>query len=204
MQGEARRSGGQQRAAVAASERRRPQAEAVGGTAKAMPLKKSHLLQQRAFFGLGFGFFRWDNYGGGHFVVGLEVEEFDALGAAAGGADALGVDANDLAELADRHQLAGVVHQVDRGDLARLRRRLHVDDTRAAAALETILVHVSALAKAVLGDRQNEAWSDVPALGLELLLALPARLLRRRDGDADDVVRLAQGDALDAVRRTAH
>lgn len=50
------------------------------------------------------------------------------MGAAAGGSDRVGVDADDLAELADGHQLAGVVDELDGGDFAGLRRRLHVDD----------------------------------------------------------------------------
>jgi hypothetical protein len=41
-----------------------------------------------------------DDDGGGYFVLGFEVEQLDAPGAAAGGADGLGVDADDLAELA--------------------------------------------------------------------------------------------------------
>ena len=67
-----------------------------------------------------FGVFGGDDGGGGYFVVGFEVEEMDARGAAAGGADALGVDADDLAELADHHHLRGVVDQVDAGDFADL------------------------------------------------------------------------------------
>jgi len=46
-----------------------------------------------------------------------EVEELDALGATAGGADGFGVDADDLAELADDHEFAGLVDEVDAGDL---------------------------------------------------------------------------------------
>ena len=42
------------------------------------------------------------------------------------------------------------------------------------------------------------------ALGLELLLADLAGLLRRGDGEADDVVVLAEGDALDAVGGASH
>ena len=52
--------------------------------------------------------------------VGFEVEELDALSAAAGGADGFGVDADDLAELADDHELAGLVNEVDAGDLTDL------------------------------------------------------------------------------------
>jgi hypothetical protein len=41
------------------------------------------LLKERTFFGLGFGFFWGDDYGGGYFVLVFEVEELDARGAAA-------------------------------------------------------------------------------------------------------------------------
>src|SRR5439155_16795926 len=91
------------------------------------------LLQKRSLFGLGLGFFGGDDDGGGYLVVAVEVEEFDAAGGAAGGADALGVDADDLAELADQHQLAGLVYKIDSSDFTDLRRRLHVDDALAAA-----------------------------------------------------------------------
>src|ERR1700722_11937918 len=98
------------------------------------------LLKEGSFFGLGFGFFWGDYYGGGYFVLGVEVEEFDALGAAAGCSDGFGVDADDLAELADDHELAGLVDQVDAGDLADLGSGLHVDDTLTAARLEAVLI----------------------------------------------------------------
>jgi hypothetical protein len=69
---------------------------------------------------VGFWLLRGDDYGGGYFVLGFEVEELDALGTAAGGADGFGVDADDLAELADDHELAGLVDEVDASDLADL------------------------------------------------------------------------------------
>ena len=122
------------------------------------------LLQKRSLFGLGLGFFWWDDYGGGYLVLGFEVEELDALGAAAGGADGFGVDADDLAELADDHELAGLVDEVDAGDLADLGGRLHVDDALAAAGLEAVLVDVGALAVAVLGDREDEAGREAELL----------------------------------------
>ena len=34
------------------------------------------LLQQRSVLRFGFGLVGWDDYGGGYFVVGVEVEEF--------------------------------------------------------------------------------------------------------------------------------
>ncbi len=82
-----------------------------------------------------FGVFGGDYCCAGYFVVGVEVEEADAGGAAAGAADALGVDADDLAELADDHHLGGVVDEVDAGDLADFAGGLHVDDALAAAGL---------------------------------------------------------------------
>jgi hypothetical protein len=54
---------------------------------------------------------------------GFEIEKLDALSAAAGSADGFGADADDLAELADDHQLAGLVYEVDAGDPPRSRER---------------------------------------------------------------------------------
>ena len=48
---------------------------------------------------MDFGVFWGDYYGGGYFVVGVQVQELDAGGAAAGVADGLGVDADDFAEM---------------------------------------------------------------------------------------------------------
>ncbi len=77
------------------------------------------------------------NYGGaGHLVVGVEVEEADAGGAAAG----LGFDPDDIAELADDHYLGGVVDEVDAGDLADFAGGLHVEDTLAAAGLVSTIL----------------------------------------------------------------
>ena len=44
---------------------------------------------------------------GSHFVLGFELEELDALGPTASGADGFALNADDLAELADDHELAG-------------------------------------------------------------------------------------------------
>ena len=59
---------------------------------------------------VGFGFWRVGN--GGDFVLILKIEEPDAPGAAAGGADGFGVDADDFAKLADCHELAGLVDEI--------------------------------------------------------------------------------------------
>src|SRR5580692_3623276 len=113
---------------------------------------QKRLLQEGSVLGLvGFGVFGGDGHGGGYFVVLVEVEELYAGGAAAGGADLFGVDADDLAELRDEHELGGVVDEVDAGDLADLGRGLHGDDAFAAAGLEAVAVDVGALAEAVVG-----------------------------------------------------
>jgi hypothetical protein len=100
--------------------------------------------------GLRFGFLGGITTAAATLSWGSRVEELDAMGAAAGGAD-------DLAELADDHQLAGLDDEVDAGDLADLAGGLHVDDARAAAGLKAVLVNAGALAVAVLRNREDEA-----------------------------------------------
>ena len=56
--------------------------------------------------------------------------------------DGFGVDADDLAELADDHDLAGLIDEVDAGDLADLGDGLHIDDTFAAAGLGSTSVRL--------------------------------------------------------------
>jgi hypothetical protein len=73
---------------------------------------ESYLLRKRALFGLGFGFF-WGMTTAATLSWGSKVEDLDALGAAASGADGFGVDADDLPELADDHELAGLVVEAD-------------------------------------------------------------------------------------------
>jgi hypothetical protein len=98
-----------------------------------------------------------DDYGGAYFVLAFEVEEVDALGATVGSADGFDVDADNLAELADDHEFAGLTDEVDAGNLADLGRGLHVDDALAAEELEAVLVDVGALAVAAIRDREDEA-----------------------------------------------
>ena len=78
----------------------------------------------------------------------------------AGAADALGVDADDLAELGDDHHFGGVVDELDAGDLADFGSGAHVDDALAAAGLEAVGVYVGALAVAVFGDGEDEAGGE--------------------------------------------
>src|SRR5438067_8244604 len=115
------------------------------------------LLQKRSLFRLRLRFLRRDDDRGGHLVLRLQVEQLDPLGAAARRPDRFRVDPDDLAELADHHQLAGLVHQVDTGYFTDLRRRLHVDDALAAARLQTVLIHIRALAITALRHRKNQA-----------------------------------------------
>src|ERR1035437_9775560 len=126
--------------------------------------ERDSLLQQRAVFGLDFGVLGGDDYGGGYFVVGVEVEELDAGGAAAGGADGLGVDADDFAEVGDEHHFGGVVDEVDGGDFADFGGGLHGDDALAAAGLEAVGVDAGALAEAVFRHGEDEAWGEAELL----------------------------------------
>ncbi len=128
-------------------------------------------LQERSVFGLGFGVFGGNGHGGGDLVVVVEVEEADAGGGAAGGADGFGVDADDLAELADDHQLGGVVDETDADDLAGLfirRGGFHVDDAGSAAGLEAVAVDVGAFAEAVFTDGEDEAGGEAE-FGVEFI-----------------------------------
>ena len=88
-------------------------------------------------------------------VVGVEVEEFDAHGGSAGGADLLGVDADDFAELTDDHHFGGVVDEGDAGDFADFGGGLHVDDAFAAAFGQAIVGDNRLFAEALLGNRED-------------------------------------------------
>jgi hypothetical protein len=69
----------------------------------------------------------------------------------------IGIDADDLAELADDHELAGLVRRVHAGDLAHPGVAFMLMTPLPAAGLDASLVDVGALATAVLPDRENEA-----------------------------------------------
>src|SRR5205814_10223081 len=149
------------------------------------------LLQQRSLLVVfAVDFVGRDDNGGGDLVVWLQVEQTHALGGAAGGANGLGVDADDLAELADDHQLRSVVDQLDGIDLADAVSDGHVLDAAAAAGLETVLLNIDALAEAVLGNGEDAVGALFVFLG--------------GDGDPDDVIVLAEIDAPHPKRRPAH
>jgi hypothetical protein len=71
--------------------------------------------------------------------------------------DGFSVDADDLAELADYHELDGLVDEADAGAPAHLAGGLHVDEALAVAELEAVLVDVGVLALPSLRDREDEA-----------------------------------------------
>jgi hypothetical protein len=156
----------------------------VFGTSEAVPLINRLLLNEGAVFGGELGVFWGDDGGRGYLVVGFEVEELYAHGGSAGGADGLGVDADDLSELADDHHLGGVVDELDARDFADLGGGAHVDDALAAAGLEAVGVDVGALAVAVFGDGEDEAGGEA-----ELLVELGGGFLTRTVRPQRHVVR---------------
>ena len=115
-----------------------------------------------------FGVFWGDGHGGGDAVVVVEVDEFDAGGGAAGGADGFGVDADDFAELRDDHEFGGVVDELDGGDLADFWGGLHVDDALAASGLEAVAVAIRAFAEAVFAHGEDEAGGEAE-FGVEFI-----------------------------------
>jgi hypothetical protein len=74
-------------------------------------------------------------------AAGPSAAVVDALSAAAG-ADGFGGDADDLAELADDHEFAGLVDEVDARDRADPGGGIPVDDAIAAAGPVAVLVDV--------------------------------------------------------------
>jgi hypothetical protein len=89
-------------------------------------------------------------------AAGPSAAVVDALSAAAG-ADGFGGDADDLAELADDHEFAGLVDEVDARDRADLGGSIPVDDAIAAAGPVAVLVDVGALTVALPRDREDQA-----------------------------------------------
>lgn len=65
----------------------------------------------------------------GHLIVGIEIRQLDADGGLSRRADALDVDAHDLAELADSHSLDCIVHHSKSGNFPDQERRFYVDRT---------------------------------------------------------------------------
>src|SRR4051794_36026417 len=122
-------------------------------TCGAMPANQATLLQQRRLVVLQL--FRRNDYGSRHFVFGLKVEESNALRGTARSAHLLGVDADNLAELADHHQLRSVIDKLDCVHTSNARRDRHVLDAFSAAGLQAILLDICALAKAVLSHGEN-------------------------------------------------
>src|SRR5262249_55409901 len=122
---------------------------------------------------------------------------------AAGFADVLGVDADDLAEVADQHGFRRLIHQHDRDHVAVAGRSLHVDHAFAAARLEAIFIDGRALAVPILGDAKDERWYFffLFTVRLGLLFAVTVFGSNR---DSNHVVALLQVHAAYTVRRAAH
>src|ERR1700722_1605288 len=112
------------------------------------------------------------------------MQDANALGGAAGGANGFGIATDDLAELADDHQLRVLVYaQYCRG-LADLCGRLQVVDALRTTRGQTIFVDVGSLAVAVFGDGQNEVFAST-----ELFV----EFLERSPGILDGLFRVLLG-----------
>src|SRR5450631_3299598 len=112
------------------------------------------LLQQRWL--VVFQLFGRNDYRCGYLVIRFQVEDADALGGAAGGADSLGVATNDFAELAYDNQFREFIDKQNRCRLSYLCGCLEVIDTLSATRGKTVFVHVRPLAEAIFSDRQNQ------------------------------------------------
>src|ERR1700740_3371972 len=99
------------------------------------------LLQERAVFGTAALDLLWRNDDRrGDLVLLFEVEQPDALSRTASSADRVGIDADDLAVLADHHKLRAFVDQQNCRDLTVPRCCFEVDDPLTAAGLQSIFV----------------------------------------------------------------
>src|SRR6185437_9876707 len=196
--------------------KRRAAARLVGPAGR----RRYCLLQQGAFL----LFVLLDDAGGGHLVAGLELQQTDALGGAAGLADLPRVNADDLAVVADQHGFRFLVHQQDAHHFAVARSSLDVDDALAAARLQAVFVHLGALAVAVFGDGKDQVGVLFGSLcrlafGVSFAVSLGAGSLfyfgLRAEGDrrlarlgshghADDVIVFVQVHAAHSVRGAAH
>src|ERR1700756_4549494 len=84
------------------------------------------------------------------------MQQADALRGAAGFADGFRVHADDLAVLADQHDLRLLGDLRDADNFAVALGGLHVDDTFTAAIGQTVFVGGRALAISVLGNGEDQ------------------------------------------------
>src|SRR5215475_14567709 len=118
-------------------------------------------------------------------VAPRRVDQFDALGAASGGANLFGFEADQFAVAGDDQHFAVFADRHDGDHLAVLLGGLNVDHAFAAARLHAVFRERRLLAEAVAGDAQH------------LLVAV--------DGDdADHVIVVAQRDAAHAAGLAPH
>src|SRR6266404_5959951 len=85
----------------------------------------------------------------------LEVDQAHALRVAADHADLVDAQADHLPTARDQHDLIVIRHHANADHTPRLVGGLHGDDALAAAPRETVLLHLGALAVAVLGHREE-------------------------------------------------
>src|SRR5437763_16808978 len=95
---------------------------------------------------------RVEQRGARHLVASVGLYQADALRASASLSNLSGLDAYELAVLGDDHHLGLFVNGEDGDDLAGLLRRLHVDDTLAAARLKAVGRYRRLFAEAALRD----------------------------------------------------
>src|SRR5260370_3179634 len=146
---------------------------------------------------------------GCHFVPGFQIQQTYTLSRATGLANLRGVDADDLAEVADEHGFRRFVYEHDGHDVAVAGCGLDVDHAFAAARLQAVFVHRGAVSVTVLSDAEDEVGNFfVLGFGFGLALAIGFLLFAvaffRRHGHADDVIALLQIHATHAVTRPAH
>src|ERR1022692_2211452 len=150
---------------------------------------------------LGFG----QDAGGGHLVAFLQIHQADALRGAPGLANGGRLDPDDLAVLADDHDVGILLHQENAHHAPGLVGGLHVDDTLAAAGNQAVGRQRGALAVAVLGDGKEQSFllghfhANQVIVRVETHGAHAARLPAHR---AD--VFLAEADGMAAVGGEEH
>src|ERR1017187_3631189 len=96
--------------------------------------------------------------GGGHLVAFLQIHQADALRGAPGLPDGGRLDADDLAVLADNHDVGILLHQQNAHYAPGLVGGLHVDDALAAAGNQAVGCQRGALAVTVFGDGEEQPF----------------------------------------------
>src|SRR5712672_2993365 len=90
------------------------------------------------------------------------MQQANTLRGPPGSTDGLGINADDLAVLADDHQFRGFIDQQDRAYFPVASSRLHINDAPATTGLQTIFIYVGAFAVALLGNGKNQRGRASP------------------------------------------